>query len=311
MTAVFCSACGGEMGAPTDRTTPVETSMKVFVSSGALSLPVGESIRLNVSVVDQAGAPVAGVDLIEWSVSDVSVVTVKDGLMTTLKSGTTTVTATAWVTSRGVKAEGSATVEVTGPGGTGSTAQERCGDGVCSASEACQCASDCGMCGTGPSSLFADTQPSDIAATTDGKAVVVGLKFRTVKPGRIRAIRFFKGAGTTGNNRGSLWAGAGQQLGQVTFRNETASGWQQATLSNPTTVMPGTTYVVALHTSNGYVVRSGGFFAKALTQGPLRALADGEDGPNGLFHPSPMPQFPTQSASGANHYVDVVFEPMP
>jgi hypothetical protein len=48
-----------------------------------------------------------------------------------------------------------------------------------------------------------------------------------------------------------------------------------------------------------------------MVQGALRALADGEDGPNGLFHPSTSLRLPTESRGPFNSVVDVVIEPMP
>ena len=44
-------------------------------------------------------------------------------------------------------------------------------------------------------------------------------------------VRFYKGAGNTGTHVGSLWGPNGQRLAQVTFANETATGWQTATFA--------------------------------------------------------------------------------
>jgi hypothetical protein len=40
---------------------------------------------------------------------------------------------------------------------------------------------------------------------------------------------------------------------------------------------------------------------------PLHALADGVDGPNGVYHPETG--FPTASYESTNYWVDVVFVP--
>jgi hypothetical protein len=305
----WCSACGPEFGpmpagAPTSMPPP---SFTVRVSSGNLALPVGETLKLNVTVVDASGAPVAGVDALEWSVDAPTIATVKDGLLTTHSPGTAKVTVTAYVTRLGQRAEGVAVVEVT----EASSAAGRCGDGTCSMTEMCQCLNDCGACSGGPTSLFTSVSPSDPTARTEGRPVAVGVKFRVAAPGRIRALRFFKGTGGAGTNRLALFSGTGQSLAQVTSRNETLSGWQTVNLSNAVTVMPGTTYVVTLHSSTGHVVSAGAFFARPMVQGALRALADGEDGPNGLFHPSTALRLPTESRGPFNYFVDVVFEPMP
>lgn len=307
---VALAGCGGELsvaGAPTS-TPPPPPAITVRVSSGELTLPAGESLKLTVTVTDASGAPMAGVDAIEWSVEDPAIATVKDGMLTTLAAGITSVRAVAYVTRMGVRGEGRAVIEVTAPQGSAG----RCGDGTCSFAEACQCMNDCGTCANGPVSLFSDTGPADTSARTDGRAVVVGVKFKSAKAGRVRALRFFKGLGTTGTNRLALYAvSGGQQLAVVTSRNETMSGWQQVALATPVTLTAGATYVVALHTSTGHVVSSGGALAAARTRGPLRALADGEDGPNGLFHPATAMRLPTDGSGGANPFVDVVFEPTP
>lgn len=304
--ALSLLGCGVDMAAPSDTSTAAP-ALLVRVSSGTLTLPVGQSVRLNVTVTDSTGATVAGVDAFDWSISDSTVASLKDGLITSLKAGTTTVTVVAYVTRMGARATGQAVITVNDPTG----ASGSCGDGTCSLAEACQCMNDCGVCSNGPSSMFSSLTPTESSAGPVGAAVVVGSKFRVAKAGRVRTLKFFKGAGDTGTHRGALWSSTGTQLATVTFRNETLSGWQQMALSAPVTLMPGTTYVVSLHSSSGQVVSSGGFFGRAMTQGPLRALADGEDGPNGLFHPSSSNRFPTESAGPVNYFVDVVFEPNP
>ena len=77
------------------------------------------------------------------------------------------------------------------------------------------------------------------------------MKFQASVPGTITGIRFYKGATNTGTHVGTLWTSTGTLLGSVTFTNETASGWQQATLPTPVTIQANTTYVVSYHTTVG------------------------------------------------------------
>lgn len=50
------------------------------------------------------------------------------------------------------------------------------------------------------------------------------------------------------------------------------------------------------------------FLTSGLTNGRLRALADGEDGPNGAYRYSyEGSTFPTEGANGTNYWVDVRF----
>src|SRR6185437_2776297 len=62
----------------------------------------------------------------------------------------------------------------------------------------------------------------------DTNAIEVGVKFTSDLNGQINALRFYKAAANTGTHTGHLWSASGQLLASVTFTNETASGWQQA-----------------------------------------------------------------------------------
>ncbi len=50
---------------------------------------------------------------------------------------------------------------------------------------------------------------------------------------------------------GHLWTSTGQQLAEVTFTNETASGWQEAQLPVPVAIQKDTTYITSYHSSQG------------------------------------------------------------
>ena len=77
----------------------------------------------------------------------------------------------------------------------------------------------------------------------------LGVKFKSAAAGRITAIRFYKALASTSRHAGNLWSKSGTLLASVNFNNETASGWQQATLSNPVTITAGTIYVASYHTT--------------------------------------------------------------
>ena len=102
--------------------------------------------------------------------------------------------------------------------------------------------------------------------------------------GFITAIRFYKNSANTGTHVGRLWTAAGDQLGQVTFTGETASGWQQAQLASPVAITANTWYVVSYHTNAGSYIGEDGYFASSgVTNGPLYAARDGDGGANGLY----------------------------
>ena len=94
-------------------------------------------------------------------------------------------------------------------------------------------------------------------------------------------------------------------LATATFTNETASGWQSVTFSNPVTLTPNTTYVASYHTNVGHYSVSTNYFTSNVTSGPLTALANG----NGVYAYSSNSAFPTSTFSGENYWVDVMFNP--
>ncbi len=141
---------------------------------------------------------------------------------------------------------------------------------------------------------------------TDTVATEVGMKFRTAQAGLVTGLRFYKGAGNTGTHLGSLWSATGVKLGSATFTGELASGWQQVQLSPPVSVAANTTYVASYLAPNGRYAASEGYFTTATTTGPLTALADAADGPNGVYKYGAS-GFPNLSFAATNYWVDVVF----
>ena len=112
----------------------------------------------------------------------------------------------------------------------------------------------------------------------------MGVKFRADVAGSITALRFYKGATNTGPHVGNLWTSTGTLLASVTFTNETASGWQQATLPNPVPITANTTYVASYHTTVGrYAVSSSYFATTGVDNPPLHALSTTAGGGNGVY----------------------------
>ena len=67
-----------------------------------------------------------------------------------------------------------------------------------------------------------------------------------------------------------------------------------------------TTYIASVHTT-GYYSSTTPFFTSGVSRGPLRLLADGEDGPNGLYDYGAS-KFPVSAYQSSNYWVDVVFD---
>ena len=158
-----------------------------------------------------------------------------------------------------------------------------------------------------PCTLWPATAQPAVASAADPNSVELGVKFQASEDGWITGIRFYKGSANTGTHTGSLWDSSGNLLGQVTFTNETASGWQEADFSTPVQITAGTTYVASyLAPNGGYSVDSAGL-ASATVNGPLIALASGSNGGNGVYLYTHSPQFPSSTYNANNYWVDVVF----
>jgi ribosomal protein L35AE/L33A len=159
-----------------------------------------------------------------------------------------------------------------------------------------------------PCSIWTPVQVPGVPSVNDQAAVELGLKFRSTSDGFITGIRFYKSAQNTGTHTGSLWTTSGTLLRSLTFTNETASGWQEATFGSPVPVTANTTYVVSYHTDAGFYAGDSGYFqSTGVTNGPLQALANGVSGPNGVYIYGPS-AFPTDTFNSANYWVDVVFD---
>jgi hypothetical protein len=157
-----------------------------------------------------------------------------------------------------------------------------------------------------PCSIWPEGTAPAAGPDPDRTSTEVGVKFQPDRNGWISGVRFYKDAANTGTHTGKLWTKDGTKLAEVTFTNESASGWQQATFSQPVPVTANTTYVASYVAPNGrYSADTGYFAAGGYSRAPLSALGDGEVGPNGVY--AYGGGFPNTGWESANFYVDVVF----
>ena len=159
-----------------------------------------------------------------------------------------------------------------------------------------------------PCTLFASTARPVTAASTDRKAVEVGVRFRADVDGLVTGVRFYKGTGNTGTHLGRLWSNTGTQLASATFSGETTSGWQQVNFATPVRVTAGTTYVASYYAPVGRYSEDEGYFATAgVDRAPLHAPADAVGAPNGVYRYGNGGGFPASTYASTNYWVDVVF----
>ena len=161
--------------------------------------------------------------------------------------------------------------------------------------------------GGNTTSIWPDAAIPAVVADPDTSAVELGVKFQSDVNGFITGIRFYKSDTNTGPHVGSLWTTGGTRLAQASFLNETASGWQQVSFADRVPITAGTVYVASYHTNVGQYSVDEGYFASAYTNGPLRALQDGENGGNGVYRYSNASRFPNRTYGASNYWVDVVF----
>jgi len=158
-----------------------------------------------------------------------------------------------------------------------------------------------------PCSLFPSTATPATVTAQDPNALELGMKFTSDVSGNVTGVRFYKGPSNTGTHIGNLWSSSGQLLATVTFTNETAGGWQQASFAQPVAIAAGTTYVISYHTNVGFYSFDGGYFNSPVDNVPLHGVGNGTSA-NGVYKYGGS-QFPTQSYNASNYWVDVVFMP--
>nr|WP_246723443.1 DUF4082 domain-containing protein [Rhizobium brockwellii] len=160
-------------------------------------------------------------------------------------------------------------------------------------------------------SLFNASSTPTQTNLNDGQQLEVGVKFQSNVVGDVTGIKFYRSANDNGQNVVDLWTTTGTKLATATFTNTTASGWQTVNFTTPVTIAANTNYIASYHTTGAYVATDG-FFANAVTNGPLTAQSSAVAGGNGVYGyggSATAGLFPTNSFDSANYYADVVFRP--
>ncbi|HEX9227999.1 MAG TPA: DUF4082 domain-containing protein, partial [Arthrobacter sp.] len=154
-------------------------------------------------------------------------------------------------------------------------------------------------------SLFGPLLPAVPSASGDNSSIELGTAFAASTAGSATGVRFYKGTGNTGTHVGSLWNAAGERLAEVTFTDETATGWQTASFPAPVALEPGQSYVVSYLAPNGNYAYTPAFFAEPWINGVLSA-----PGPNnGRYQYGGGGSMPANSWNATNYFVDILFTP--
>jgi uncharacterized repeat protein (TIGR01451 family) len=167
------------------------------------------------------------------------------------------------------------------------------------------------------------SQPSNFNSSLYG---TFGVKFRSDVAGVINGVRLYafwpRQFGMRGGSPSGelclLYDGSGNLLGSATSNAPSSygtAGWFEAVFSSPIPIAANTTYIAAYFISTGAygAFADGGGLSAGYNNppSPLHALAEGSDGPNGVFATSTSPQFPTMDSGGTNYWADVDFSPLP
>ncbi len=137
----------------------------------------------------------------------------------------------------------------------------------------------------------------------------LGVKFTSSEAGEVTGVRFYKQTWMGGTTHvGHLWSSTGTLLATATFTNETPSGWQQVSYSNPVAIAANTVYIVSFSSGGGYFGITSGYFSRGgVSNGPLQALSNSTPGGDGVYNSGG--DFPDVGGSGMNFWVDVAFAP--
>ena len=159
-----------------------------------------------------------------------------------------------------------------------------------------------------PCSIFPDEAPGAVDGN-DGQAVEVGVKVRSDQTGTLTGVRLYKATTDTITLTGHIYSATGTLLGSSAPTSVAGSGWQVLPLTTPLGLSADTTYVVTYFSPSGDYAYTVGGLGTEVSDPPLRALADGAQGPDGVYRYGGG--FPTSGSGASNYWVDVAFTPGP
>lgn len=154
-------------------------------------------------------------------------------------------------------------------------------------------------------SLWAPAAQTVSTDTTDTSSVELGTKFYADTNGSITALQFYKSFNDASQHTLRLWDSNGNLLASATTSNETASGWQTATLASAQPITAGTIYTVSYGATTGDYSYTSGSLTSDFTNGVLHVPASG-----GVYTYN-VGSLPTNSYNNTNYWVDVAYVASP
>ena len=89
----------------------------------------------------------------------------------------------------------------------------------------------------------------------DANALNLGVRMTATQAVTITRSRFYQLAESNGTHTAHVWAANGSLIATEAFTGETASGWQEVTLSSPVAIASGAEFTVGYFTSAGHYPR--------------------------------------------------------
>lgn len=147
--------------------------------------------------------------------------------------------------------------------------------------------------------------PTNAQATSDQKPVTLGIRFTSEVPGKVLGVRFYKGPNNSGVHVANLWSTSGTNLGELTFANETGSGWQEGYFVTPILISSNTTYIASYFAPNGRYAYDQYFNWPSVSASPLRISGSNP----GVYRYNATTAYPSSTWKSTNYWVDVIFQP--
>ena len=156
-----------------------------------------------------------------------------------------------------------------------------------------------------PVTIWGTNPPANTNVDTDTTSVELGTVFTPKVDGSATGVRFYKTAENTGTHVGNLWTSRGQRLASVTFREETAQGWQQATFSSPVQLKAGSQYVVSYFAPRGRYIATTNYYGATLATTPITIPSSN----SGVYAYGSSSKFPSSSWRSSQYWTDLMFQP--
>ncbi len=281
---------------PADASTDTRAPTATLTSpTGGGTIQAGSTVTVTGTATDTGGGLVGGVEV---STDDGSTWHPAEGRASWSYPFTAPAEVGTTVTIRTRATDDSLNTETPGAGTTVTTTARECTSGT-------------------PCSIFPSAAPGTVHEASDQQPIELGVRFRSTENGAVTGVRFYKAGTASSTYTGRLYTSTGTLLGSTEPAAFDSPGWKELPLTGAVPTIAGTTYVASYYSSSGdFSITepgSSGSLATATVNPPLRGLAAGEDGPNGVFHYGAGGGFPdaAPTSPGPNYWADLLFVSTP